>query len=632
MRETSFIRQNEEKWKAFEEYLEGEQRKPEELGKLFVQITDDLSYARTFYPNRSVRVYLNGLAQRAFFKIYKGKASKWRRFVNFWTEGLPHLLYEARKELLLSLLIFLLAMAIGMLSSAANPAFPRIILGDHYIDMTEANIQAGDPMAVYKQDGELNMFLGITLNNIMVALRTFIMGVFYAIGTVGSLLYNGVMLGAFQYFFIEKGLFGESFLTIWQHGAFEISSIVIAGAAGLTMGKGLLFPGTLYRLRSFQLAARRGMSIMAGTIPLFILAGFVESYLTRNTEVPDVLRGAFIVVCFAFVLFYFAFLPWLNHRKGGVAGGEEQLSPDIDRRVDFSAIKTTGDLFTDAFIFYRKNFRLVVTVSLPAAILYCVGVFSLAAEPPEEVFFFPVGMFSSFQVLPQLVYNSYNPAFTLFAVLALALVAFFVQRNIAAKSRERDEGLWSSLKSDLIFAFAPYIIFMGGALLTLSFLDLLNWAFLLIYFLLFPVSFIWLQVMLARPLSWRSGLKRTGFLVKQMYGQILGLWIALFLCGILFLLILDSGSFLLMGDGVIWLILETISVNIPISPQFAAVFFPVLTTFIFCFAFLLVFGFWATGLGLQYYSLLEVKEATFLKEKIRQLGKRKSIRGLEREA
>ena len=59
---------------------------PEKLLHLFVQILDDLSFSRTFYPNRSVRVYLNGLAQQIFFKIYKNRKSRIRRFFTFWRE------------------------------------------------------------------------------------------------------------------------------------------------------------------------------------------------------------------------------------------------------------------------------------------------------------------------------------------------------------------------------------------------------------------------------------------------------------------------------------------------------------------------------------------------------------------
>ena len=353
MRETTFIQQNEEKWKEFELILEGERNAPEKLNDLFIQVTDDLSYARTFYPNRSVRVYLNGLAQRIFFKIYKGKKSKRSHIAAFWVDELPLLLYQARYDLLFAFLLFVGAMAIGMLSCAAEPEFLRTILGDAYVEMTKENIASGDPMAVYKSRGEFNMFLGITLNNLLVALITFLFGVFYGIGSIGSLLVNGIMLGAFQYFFIAEGLFAESFLAVWMHGAFEISSIVIAGAAGITMGRGLVFPKTLTRMRSFQLAARRGLSIMIGVVPLFILAGFIESFMTRYTDAPDALRAFFIFLCLGFVLFYFVVYPRMRVKKGLVDLLKKQkLNPDHMQQINFASIKTTGELFTDTFPFF----------------------------------------------------------------------------------------------------------------------------------------------------------------------------------------------------------------------------------------------------------------------------------------
>ena len=73
MRETDFINQNKNKWAELEELLHEDVKDPDKLSSLFVQVTDDLSYSRTFYPNRSVRVYLNNIAQQVFYRIYKNK-------------------------------------------------------------------------------------------------------------------------------------------------------------------------------------------------------------------------------------------------------------------------------------------------------------------------------------------------------------------------------------------------------------------------------------------------------------------------------------------------------------------------------------------------------------------------------
>ncbi len=179
MRETKFIENNKEKWKEYEELLEKEYQNPDKLNEIFIKITDDLSYSRTFYKNRSVRVYLNSLAQKIFQNIYKNKRSPLSRFGNFWKEELPRLVYEARKDFRLSFLVFLGAFLIGAFSTAMDAEFPRIILGDSYVDMTIENIKKGDPMAVYKDKGQFGMSVGITLNNIFVAFLTFVMGVFF---------------------------------------------------------------------------------------------------------------------------------------------------------------------------------------------------------------------------------------------------------------------------------------------------------------------------------------------------------------------------------------------------------------------------------------------------------------------
>ena len=175
-------------------------------------------------------------------------------------------------------------------------------------------------------------------------------GVLASIGTVFMLLYNGIMLGAFQYFFVEKGLFWESFLTIWIHGTLEISAIIVAGAAGLVAGSGLLFPGTYTRRQAFQLTMRQGLKIFIGLIPMFVLAAFFEGFLTRFTETPDAVRLLFILSSLAFVLWYFVWLPWHKSRTGfrSVEHGRE-LPPTRTEVVSFAAIKGSGELFSDAF-------------------------------------------------------------------------------------------------------------------------------------------------------------------------------------------------------------------------------------------------------------------------------------------
>ena len=106
MKETRFIAQNKEKWQESENLLTQSEKDPEKLSNLFTQVIDDLSYSRTYYPNRSVRVYLNNIARAYFRHIYKHHRSKKNAFKAFWMEELPHIVYESRRPLLISLIVF----------------------------------------------------------------------------------------------------------------------------------------------------------------------------------------------------------------------------------------------------------------------------------------------------------------------------------------------------------------------------------------------------------------------------------------------------------------------------------------------------------------------------------------------
>lgn len=206
------------------------------------------------------------LPQRTKRSIRTKKESG-NRFVKFYTKEFPLHFYRFRHQLWLSFAIFALFTLIGAYSAATNGAFVRSILGDAYVNMTLENIANQDPMAVYKQAAQTDMFLGITINNIRVALTTFSFGVLAGLGSVYLLMQNAVMLGSFQYFFYDKGLLWESARTIWIHGTIEISVIIIAGCAGLVVGRGILFPGTYSRLKSFMMAIKDGLKIVMSTIP-----------------------------------------------------------------------------------------------------------------------------------------------------------------------------------------------------------------------------------------------------------------------------------------------------------------------------------------------------------------------------
>ena len=309
-------RKNEKKWRQVENMLANPSAiNPDQLADLYIELTDDLAFSQTNYPDSKTTVYLNGITAEIYQAVYKNKKEKSNRFLQFWAYELPKEFRQSQKHLFYSFAIFTIAVLIGIVSTSYDEGFVRLIMGDDYVNMTLANIDKGDPMAVYKGENADSMFYSITTNNIKVSFYAFILGIVFSVGTAWILFRNGIMLGAFQWFFYKKGLFLTSFLTIWIHGTLEISAIVIAGASGFVLGNSILFPGTLGRTTSLLKGARRAVKICVGLIPIFITAGFLESYITRRTEMPVAGKLTIIIGSFAFIIYYFVVLPILLNRK-----------------------------------------------------------------------------------------------------------------------------------------------------------------------------------------------------------------------------------------------------------------------------------------------------------------------------
>jgi uncharacterized membrane protein SpoIIM required for sporulation len=316
LKEITFLKQNADKWQQFESLIDKKgHTDPDLMADLFIQLTDDLSFSKTHYPKSKTTQYLNAVAARVHQEIYKNKKEKRNRILVFWKYELPFLFRNSHRHLLTAFIIFTVAMLIGAVSSANDDSFVRLILGDSYVNMTLENIDKNDPMAVYKSMNQTDMFLAITLNNVYVSFLCFVLGIVFSVGTGYMLFTNGVMLGAFQYFFYAKGLLLKSVLVIWIHGTLEISAIIIAGCAGLTMGNSILYPGTYSRAVSFQKGARQGLKIIIGLVPIFILAGFLEGFVTRHTEMPMALSLSIIFLSLFFIIWYFIIYPIRLNKK-----------------------------------------------------------------------------------------------------------------------------------------------------------------------------------------------------------------------------------------------------------------------------------------------------------------------------
>lgn len=486
-------------------------------------------------------------------------------------------------------------------------------------------------MAVYKGEDPVTMFLGITLNNLRVSLLAFALGVFFGIGTLSVLMFNGVMVGAFQYFFYQQqqllqadGLFWESFLTIWIHGTIEISCIVLAGAAGLALGRALVFPGTYSRLNSFLIASRRALKLLLGIAPLIVLAGFFEGFLTRFTETPNFIRASFILVSFFFMVFYFVILPARRYRQGKVPPLKApKLAPDNFERPDFEKVKSNGELFQEVIPFVKRFAGRIFGCCLLASALIAFAVSQLYYD---QLYTDTISLdFESIRnELILLMFEfvrffrfSQASGLYIWQVFAWTIVSSGVLYSVvslAQPSRLQAPTFWGRLIRFLTRIFLP-TFFAHAVFLSVFFLDLEGYAFLML--LLYPIVLFW-STSVALGKNPFSALGETTKLVSGGAVQMIGL-IGLFL-------LLSLVIFLFLNAPLLWFYLEFLNSLIKLDGKTSAWYFRFVKIFFNSVALFFSASLAIAGMAYAYFSIKEKVTAAKLLEKIALIGNREEKR------
>lgn len=306
MREALFIKKNKDRWLKNQH---DPSESPDEMAQSFTQLVDDLAYAKTFYPSSKTAHYLNKQASKIYLDIYKNQKEESSRLVRFWKYDLPLTIAKHKNAMLFALILFIVFFTIGFLVSAQDADVARNFFGSSYVDKTLENIEEGNPFGVYESGNPILSWLGIMINNIRVSFIFFVSGIFCGIPTMYKLAETGAMVGIFDQLFASRGLGLQFWLVVFVHGTLEITSIILAGGAGFMLGKSFLFPGTKSRLASFREAAKDGVKIMVGLVPVFTLAAFFEGLFTRLYNDASWFTTLITTASVIFVIWYFVLYP-----------------------------------------------------------------------------------------------------------------------------------------------------------------------------------------------------------------------------------------------------------------------------------------------------------------------------------
>lgn len=607
MKETRFIQQNKDKWSKDEAILKNKNAHPDDISEAFTEITEDLSFAKTFYSYRTVRLYLNNQAQRIYFRINKKKFNG-SKMIAFWTNEIPKAMVESRKDMNLAFLIFLFGLALGVFSSVYDPDFARVILGEDYIDLTLRNIEKGDPMGIYKQSNQFDMFFKITLNNLMVAYRVFIMGILFSIGSAIILFYNAIMVGTFQFFFFENAVFKESILAIWLHGTFEISAIILAAGAGLTLGRGLLFPGSLSRSQAFQLSAQRGLKIMLGITPVFILAAIIESFATRYTEAPDIYRILIILSSLSFILFYYVWYPWKKEQEGFEEDNSDLfLSQTLSEKIDLEQIKSIGKVFSDTFLFMRKvGAKAYLIIGIASLI---ISAYFIYINRNNDLLPLVGGDWFVYNLSRYFLFYSVNVGYLLNFILLSGILISFAYFFRRTSSLSKSISLSQKIALPIVI-FAWHFLFL--------FEGVKAW-FLILAFT--PLAFL----IIAGILECNASLDLNR-IIKLVFTRIIRSYMLTIL-----IVLVSFILFVLAYSPLLWFYMEFFHSNLDVSDSAYTNSVVFTLTFILTYVFFTSLAFLFSGLTIMYYSNKELVYAQGLEKELSSIKIKKMAYGLESE-
>lgn len=292
-----FIRTNRPKWDRLEALLRGRLRsgdEVDELVSLYLLTSTHLSEVRGRSRSHDLERFLNDLVTRAHGRVYAAAPDEDRpRFLEVFVGRYRLAIRETLPYILVAVALLLVVATASWVWVALSPAARAGVVSP---EVARAIGEAGggrDPS--FWPPGGITTF--ISLNNIQVAFLAYGLGITFGVGTVWVVVQNAVMLGELAGAFAAAGKGSEFWSLILPHGLLELLAICIAAGAGLRIGWALIAPGDRSRSQALQDAARGSVAVIIGVIPAFLLAGFIEGFIT-GTGVPDAVEMAIGILAF----------------------------------------------------------------------------------------------------------------------------------------------------------------------------------------------------------------------------------------------------------------------------------------------------------------------------------------------
>jgi uncharacterized membrane protein SpoIIM required for sporulation len=286
----------------------GEPLRGERIAELYRRACEHLALARARNYPRYLLDRLDGLTATAHQVIYQRREFGLARIRQAFLYDFPRAVRAHSAYVWTSVALFFIPMLLMGWLVYQRP--------DLILSVTSAE-QAAEYESMYSNTAQSItprgadtdwMAFGFYINhNITIGFQCFAAGIFFGVGSMFFLLFNGVVIGAIAGFLTERGLGSTFYSFVVTHGAFELTAIVLAGATGLRLGQALVAPGRHTRVQSLTLAARETMVIVYGFVVMLLIAAAIEAFWSSARWLPLPLKYGVAALCWIAVLGYLTF-------------------------------------------------------------------------------------------------------------------------------------------------------------------------------------------------------------------------------------------------------------------------------------------------------------------------------------
>lgn len=302
LRSAEFRREREAAWLELERLVDRVEKRglrelrPDELTRLpmlYRTALSSLSVAREISLDRNVTDYLTSLTGRAYICVYGPKRDLFGVLAGFVVRDFPRAVRAHAGFILVATLVLLAGGATSYLLTGHDPQYFHTFVDAEYAQGRGPDASTAELREVlYDTEGSaagrLAAFSMYLFNrNAGIGILCFGLGFAAGLPTMLLLFMNGLILGAFAALYTARGLGPELWAWILPHGVFELTAVVFCGAAGLAVGRALLFPGQRTRLDSLTRGGREAAKVVVGAVLMLLLAGLVEGVFRQVVHMPS---------------------------------------------------------------------------------------------------------------------------------------------------------------------------------------------------------------------------------------------------------------------------------------------------------------------------------------------------------